>query len=137
MKISTCRRFCAHLTSFVLAAQVNDPEDGAAASAISKARDFIADHVLEPLSFIDIASEVGVSPHTLYVEFRKRYQMTPIQFLQRRRLELLSERLLDADPATEISTLAYDLGFTDLERLSVMYREAFWELPQETLRRKK
>ena len=60
--------------------------------------------------------------------------MGPQGYLQLLRLHRLRDRLLAVSPATaSITSLAGELGFTHVGRLSAAYPSQFGEYPKETL----
>jgi len=81
-----------------------------------------------------------VSHSTLEAAFKSVTRLTPQVFLRlRRRLRRLNRAraaLLSADPLRErVTDVATQMGFTELGRFAVRYRELFGESPSETLRR--
>jgi AraC-like DNA-binding protein len=62
--------------------------------------------------------------------------VTPHAFFLRRRLNAARNVLLREDPAgRRVTDVATELGFSELGRFAVRYREMFGESPSETLRR--
>jgi AraC-like DNA-binding protein len=83
-----------------------------------------------------VADALGVSRRTLFYAFRRYLGMGPHAYLQLVRLHELRKHLLSKLPSeTTVGSLAYDLGFNHLGRLSAAYREHFGEYPSDTLRR--
>ena len=77
-----------------------------------------------------------MNARTLSRAFKKRYGMGPMTFLKERRLEHAQRTLLAADSeSTSVTEIATQLGFYHLGQFSKDYRQAFQELPSETLRR--
>jgi AraC-like DNA-binding protein len=103
-------------------------------SVARQARDYIEASVSEPIRFTDLARNLGVSLRALQLGFKRQFGCSPREFLMTCRLELAREQLLSADARTRVSTVAYDCGFSDLAVFSQKYREAFGELPSETLK---
>jgi AraC-like DNA-binding protein len=77
-----------------------------------------------------------VSHSTLEASFKSVTRLTPQVFLRLRRLNRSRTALLAADPLQEsVTDVATQMGFTELGRFAVRYRELFGESPSETLRR--
>lgn len=105
-------------------------------SAIQQAEDFLMENLLTPLAVSDIAAVAGVSTRTLSRSFRQRHGITIKEFIKARRLEVANRALLAANPAeTNVTQIALNTGFDQLGRFSAAYKQAFGELPSETLNR--
>jgi AraC-like DNA-binding protein len=89
----------------------------------------------EPLSMAAVARELGLGLRSLQLEFMEARAMGPRDVLLRMRLERARERLLADGPAETVTTIALDCGFAHLGRFPAAYRQAFGELPTETLAR--
>jgi AraC-like DNA-binding protein len=96
----------------------------------------IADAHPGPIPITRLCSLLRASPSNLESSFKKITGLTPHTFFLRRRLNHARTALLGANRnegcVTEIAT---ELGFTELGRFSVRYRQMFGESPSETLRR--
>jgi AraC-like DNA-binding protein len=88
-----------------------------------------------PLSLGDICKEAGVNARTLQHSFRRKRGCTPMQFLRNIRMEKIRHELLAPTGDTSVSGEAARWGFLHFGRFSGEYRQAFGELPSETLRR--
>ncbi|MBW2400146.1 MAG: AraC family transcriptional regulator [Deltaproteobacteria bacterium] len=98
--------------------------------------EFIDAQLESVVSLAEVAAAVGTSTKTLSRAFRQRHGMGPAGFLRRRRLEAARRDLAAAEPgATAVSDVALRYGFAHLGRFAGAYREAFGELPSETLSR--
>jgi PAS domain S-box-containing protein len=87
-----------------------------------------------PLSIADIAREHGVSPRSIHKHFAAK-GTTPMNFVKRMRLERARGRLGSPTAKTSVTGVAFECGFTNLGHFARDYRQAFGELPSETLRR--
>jgi AraC-like DNA-binding protein len=77
-----------------------------------------------------------VSPSTLENAFKTVTGVTPHAFFLRRRLNQARSVLLREDPLERrVTDIASELGFSELGRFAVRYREMFGESPSQTLRR--
>jgi AraC family transcriptional regulator, ethanolamine operon transcriptional activator len=96
----------------------------------------IADAHPGPIPIATLCRELRTSPSTLETSFKKITGLTPHTFYLRRRLNRARTALLDADRMEDrVTDIALELGFTELGRFSVRYREMFGECPSETLHR--
>jgi AraC-like DNA-binding protein len=89
-----------------------------------------------PIRISDLCMALNISPRTLELAFRMVMGMTPHVFFRKRRLNMAYMELMRADPReSRVTDIALSLGFSELGRFSVQYRELFGESPSETLRR--
>lgn len=73
------------------------------------------------LQVTDAASRLGVSVRTLQRLARRYVGLTPLAMIRRRRLQEAAERLR-TDPATDITGVAADLGYSDHAHLAGDFR---------------
>lgn len=104
---------------------------------VRRAQEHIRAHCGEPIRLADLAQSLGVGLRSLQIAFRRQIGCSPREFLQRCRLDAARRALLSARPTVRIANVALDAGFTDLGHFSRSYRQAYGELPSETLRRQK
>jgi len=84
----------------------------------------------------ELCTALRVSPGTLENAFKAVTGVTPHAFFLRRRLNQARDALLRKDSSrSKVTDIAVGLGFSELGRFSVRYREMFGESPSETLRR--
>jgi len=96
----------------------------------------VADANIGPVPVATLCSQLRVSPSTLENAFKTVTGVTPHAFFLRRRLNAARKVLLREDPAgRRVTDVATELGFSELGRFAVRYREMFGESPSETLRR--
>ncbi len=96
----------------------------------------IADAHPGPVPIARLCSLLRVSPGHLESSFKKITGLTPHTFFLRRRLNRARAALLEANRNEGCVTgIAMNLGFTELGRFAVRYRQMFGESPSETLRR--
>lgn len=90
-----------------------------------------------PVPIAHLCSLLRVSPGTLENAFKTVTGVTPHAFFLRRRLNKARAALLsrEADPA-RVTDVALELGFSELGRFAVRYRQMFGESPSETLKRR-
>jgi AraC-like DNA-binding protein len=97
--------------------------------------ELLAAHPLGPLRMLEICVAIGVSGRTLRLACQEHFGASPTQYLLLRRMRQARRALRQADPElTRVTDVATDLGFWELGRFSVKYREIFGESPSTTLR---
>jgi AraC-like DNA-binding protein len=96
----------------------------------------IADSCAGPVRIARLCTVLRVSPGTLENAFKSVTGVTPHAFFLRRRLNEARQVLLGEDgDRRNVTDIALSLGFIELGRFAVRYREMFGESPSETLRR--
>ena len=111
-------------------------DEGHYPAALQIAEGYILAHLADPVSVADLSEVSGISARTLFKAFHRRHDSGPMGFLKARRLEAAQRALLAADPSgTTVTEIAMRFGFFHLGQFSKDYRQAFQELPSETLRR--
>ncbi len=100
--------------------------------ALSKARSFIADNLVEPITVAEISKAAGCGVRSLQLGFQTQYGCSPMHYLRHQRLDLAHHLLQTMPPDTLVSTVAYDVGFTHLGRFAAAYRQAFGQSPRDT-----
>jgi AraC-like DNA-binding protein len=111
------------------------PEQGAA--SFERILQFIEDNLKQDISVEQLAQLAHSSPRSLYALFERHTGTTPKSFIRQKRLEKIHSSLSDpASRVRNITEVALDYGFLHLGRFSESYKNAFGELPSETLRRR-
>ena len=105
------------------------------AATVRRVEAYIEAHAREPIVLADLVAVAGVSVRTLQISFQKSRGLSPMAFLQQRRLACARADLLSAPPGTTVATVARRLGFVAAGRFSVAYRRRFGESPSQTLAR--
>jgi len=78
---------------------------------------------------------LGITARSLHNYCQKQLGMSPGRYIKLARLLRARMALLHADPAcSSVTAIARACGFTQLGRFSVDYRQAFGEMPSQTLR---
>ncbi|MEY3480134.1 MAG: hypothetical protein RIQ71_909 [Verrucomicrobiota bacterium] len=96
----------------------------------------IADNHRGPVRIAQLCALLRVSLGTLENSFKLVTGLTPHTFFLRRRLNQARTVLLREDPGQRnVTNIATELGFSELGRFAVRYREMFGERPSVTLRR--
>ena len=86
--------------------------------------------------FPTIARKLGVSERFLRRAFNSVHGLPPQRYVRMLKLSRAQLALASArDPSVTVAETALRLGFTELGRFSVRYREMFGERPSTTLQR--
>lgn len=97
--------------------------------AVSRARQYIISHLMEPLALEDVAQHSGVSPFHFCKIFKKATRLTFTDFVNRARVELAKRLLLK--PQFRITEVAYDAGFQSLSQFNRSFRRIMKQSPKE------
>ena len=96
----------------------------------------VADANVGPVPVATLCRLLRVSPSTLENAFKTVTGVTPHTFFLRRRLNQARNVLLREDPSERrVTDVATELGFSELGRFAVRYRQMFGETPSETLKK--
>ena len=103
---------------------------------VRRAVAYMEAHAAEPITVGDIAVAAGTTARSLQEAFRRRFDMSPMQFLRRLRLRLAREQLLDGqNVGLTVRGAALRWGFAHAGRFAQQYLAEFGEHPSQTLRR--
>lgn len=105
-------------------------------AAIRAAMELIEERPTEPWSTVRLAGEVHLSARALRDGFSSDVGMPPMRYLRDVRLRRTHDAFRQAAPdATTVRAVARASGFLHMSRFAAAYREAFGELPSETMNR--
>ena len=96
--------------------------------ALQKAIDFIHAHSCDRVTVADIASVACVSPRTLELAFRRRYDQSPLAYLRGVQLDRVHEVLRMARHSrqpVQVTDVALANGFTHMGRFAAYYKQRF------------
>lgn len=96
---------------------------------VQKAREYIEQHKLEPLSLADVARASGASVFHFCKVFKKTTGLKFTDYVARVRLEDAKAQLLN--PSRRVSEIAYDVGFQSLTQFNRMFKRIFGQSPTE------
>lgn len=96
---------------------------------VQKAREYIAQHKMEPLSLSAVAKAAGASVFHFCKVFHKTTGLKFTDYVARVRLEEARTQLLN--PNRRISEIAYDVGFQSLTQFNRMFKRVFGQSPSE------
>ncbi len=104
---------------------------------IERARQYIEAHSEGPIRMAELARDLGLSLRALQATFRRQLGRSPTEYLFECRLMKVRQHLLNAPEGATVTSLATECGFVNLGAFSARYRNAFGELPSETLFRRR
>jgi len=119
----------------VLAAAFARGPTSQSSAVISRVTEYIVGHLDQPIALSDLERVSGLSARTLQVAFRKAHGCSPREWIRRRRLLVVRERLLVADKSTTVAAVALASGFTRPSSFAAAYTQRFGESPSDTLAR--
>lgn len=89
------------------------------------------------LSLVTVADLLGVSVRSLQAGFSDHVGKTFRAYVRERRLDLLDQRLREADVSADVTTVMQSCGIGSPGRYAQYYRVRFGHAPSETLRLRK
>jgi AraC-like DNA-binding protein len=99
-----------------------------------RARDWIHAHIDGVIRIADLCSAVGANRRKLEYAFRSVHDMSPQEYIQALRLNLIHRALASGDTRGQsVTDVALRYGINHFGRLSANYRALFDELPRDTL----
>ena len=108
---------------------------GAAPRHVQLAEEYIEANWSQPLTIEALVEVTGVSARALFRSFRERRGYTPMAFAKITRLRRARDMLASGNPETSVTAVAYACGFATMGHFAREYRQAFGELPSQTLAR--
>ena len=118
---------------------IREPDAGtnlARCQAAIRARQYIDEHLDEPLTLAGVCSASYSSPRALEYGFREIFGVSPITYIRCARLSRVRRELyLSTHVQGRVTQLAMKWGFWHLSQFSSDYYELFGELPSTTLGR--
>jgi AraC family transcriptional regulator len=94
-----------------------------------QARQFVDEHLDQPLTLAQLSQEVGLSPFHFARLFKAAFGTSPHQFILQRRLERCWDLLCES--SLSLTQIAMATGFGDQSHLSRSFRRHFGKTPQE------
>lgn len=92
-------------------------------------------HLDEPLTVGHLARVAGCSPRSLQATFNELCGLSPMAYVQQRRLTAARALLQTEGAAARVSDIAWRTGFSHLARFAARYKARYGESPSETRRR--
>jgi transcriptional regulator GlxA family with amidase domain len=120
-----------HAHSGTLDAQARLPD----ARVVTRLEGFIEANWREAITVEWLVSEAGVSGRSLFRAFERDRGYSPMAFVRAVRLRRARAILLSGDPGVTVASAASACNFANPGHFARHYREAFGELPSQTLLR--
>lgn len=118
---------------------LDEPYGRPPASVLFRRARQLADEIDGPANIAMLAATLRVGIRTLEKAFISATGLPPKKYLLHRRLNRARQALLAAEPhgRDSVTSIAVGLGFNELGRFSVRYRQLFGESPSQTLHHRK
>ena len=87
--------------------------------ALQRARELIDTQYHQPLDLNDLAQAANLSRYHFLRAFRAAFQMTPHEYLTRKRVERARELLADSDLL--VTEICFEVGFESLGSFSMLF----------------
>jgi len=100
---------------------------------VRRIEEFIEANWQQPITIDRLAAEAGVSARAVFRAFERSRGFSPMAFAKAVRLKRAREILTSGDPAVSVTAAAFKSNFASPSRFAKDYREAFGELPSETI----
>ncbi len=110
---------------------------GTAPRHVQLAEEYIEANWSQPITIEALVEITGVSARALFRSFRERRGYTPMAFAKITRLRHAKDMLASGNPDTSVTAVAYACGFATTGHFAREYRQAFGELPSQTIARSK
>ena len=123
-------------TTRMALSNITRPERGRRCAAVELARQYIREHLTEPLHLADLCSNTHMQPRSLEYGFREVVRLSPMRYVRMLRLGEVRRQLSQGSAVKRsISEIALDAGFSHLSQFTVDYKKVFGETPSTTRRR--
>lgn len=100
---------------------------------LERARTFLHAHAAEPIDLDRVAREAYLSPFHFLREFRREFELTPHQYLVRRRMERAQELLLETDRS--VTEICFEVGYSSVGSFSAAFQKHVGHSPSRYRRR--
>ena len=96
---------------------------------------WIDNNLTDPIVLNDLVKIAGVSIRTIQKAFREYRGCTPMDDINRRRMEMAREMLLAPDLHASVLDVALEVGYQHPSRFAALYKKKYGENPSQTLNR--
>lgn len=103
-------------------------------SHVRRARDYIEEHLGEPLALATLCALTGVSVRTLQNGFSHFLGQTPVEYIRERRLVAVHQALQNAGGSESVTQIYLRYGVFSAGHFTQQYRQRFGCRPSETLK---
>jgi AraC-like DNA-binding protein len=127
--------FCENLLQLIPSLHT-EPQRRLLPGTVKRVVDFIHAHLDQPLDITQLVAISGTSRRSLEQAFRNGLGTSPQRYIQSCRLQAIRKILLRHQPGDlQLSALAFHWGFAQPSHFTAAYKQAFGELPSQTLAR--
>jgi len=105
------------------------------ASPIENVLAYLVRHLEQPMTIEELAKAGGINKRSLQRAFQVRFEMSPLEFVRRRRLEEARAMLASGAPGMTVTAAAMRVGFGHMGRFARDYHAQYGEKPSDTLAR--
>jgi AraC-like DNA-binding protein len=102
---------------------------------VRSAEEYIEANWARAVVIEELASQTNTSIRSLYAAFKRYRGYSPMQFAKSIRLRRARQMLLEGNPRTSVSQIAFKCGFANLGHFANDFRKMFGELPSEVFAR--
>ncbi|MCA1363755.1 AraC family transcriptional regulator [Bradyrhizobium sp. IC3069] len=114
---------------------LESPATEPAPLAVRLAEEYIEANWARAVLVEELAAQTNTSIRSLYAAFKKNRGYSPMQFAKSVRLRRARQMLLEGNPRTSVSQIAFKCGFANLGHFANDFRKMFGELPSEVFAR--
>lgn len=114
---------------------LDSPATEPAPLVVRSAEEYIEANWARAIVAEELATQTNTSVRSLYAAFRKHRGYSPMQFAKAVRLRRARQMLLEGNPKTSVSQVAFKCGFSNLGHFARDFREMFGELPSQVFTR--
>ena len=115
-----------------------DPDDKLGSDkpdSLSRVEFHIEEHLAEKITLKDLTDVAECSTRSLQQKFANYYCLSPMHYLERRRLSRARDLLESLQGQISIMEVTRECGFTHPPRFAGKYKERYGETPSQTIRR--
>jgi AraC-like DNA-binding protein len=106
---------------------------GSQSNQIAQAITWLKTHYKEPLSVIELATQVNMAPSTFHRHFRQLTTLSPLQYQKQLRLSE-AQRLMLVD-RRDVGSAGYAVGYESLTQFNREYKRMFGDPPRKDVQR--
>jgi AraC-like DNA-binding protein len=110
-------------------------ENAADSRVVRRLEEFVEAHWQEAITIDRLAAEAGVSTRAIFRAFERSRGYSPMAFVKAVRLKRARDILVSGEPGVSVTAAAFKCNFASPGHFARQYREAFGELPSETVLR--
>lgn len=113
------------------------PQRSLLPGTVKRVVDYVHANLDQPLCISQLVTVSGASRRSLEQAFRRYLGTSPQRYIQRCKLNVIREMLLRHQPGElQLCELAFRWGFAQPSHFTTLYKQAFGELPSQTLNRR-